>query len=272
MLKYRIYIALLVGVGFTVLVFAALVSLGSDLAVGMIGITLLMPGIGLLSAFLHNCCESSLPMLVANGLIYSVTAFLFVWLLTRTQAERSLQRLTRRSTFIVVVSVALGWGTARSLEWAWSAPSDEALTRQFNHHRSELETLVSMAQKDSLVSRVANDFIWRQDSVAWPRPESEWGITEERWNDYRRLFRNVGLTAGWNKDNYGNIYFMSHTEGSVVHGASKGFVYCEKTGVLESGFLPCAEQHEDGKRDNPRGESSEYRRLAEHWYIYSDSD
>lgn len=175
MLKYRIYIALLVGVGFTVLVFAALVSLGSDLAVGMIGITLLMPGIGLLSAFLHNCCESSLPMLVANGLIYSVTAFLFVWLLTRTQAERSLQRLTRRSTFIVVVSVALGWGTARSLEWAWSAPSDEALTRQFNHHRSELETLVSMAQKDSLVSRVANDFIWRQDSVAWPRPESELG-------------------------------------------------------------------------------------------------
>jgi hypothetical protein len=272
MMKYRIYMALIVGAAFVALVFSGLVSLGSDLAVGMIGITLLMPGISLLGVLLHGCCQSPLPMLVANGLIYSAVVFLLVCLMTRTQGEQSLQRLARRTTLVVVASVALGWGTARGLEWAWSAPSDAALNREFKQHRSELETLVSMANTDLLVSRVADDFTWRKDSVAWPRPESEWGITKERWNQYRRLFRNVGLTAGLNKDDHGNIYFISHTEGSVVSGASKGFVYCEKTVLSEGGYLPCAEQHEYGKRNEAKGEGSEYRRLAEHWFIYSEWD
>ena len=158
------------------------------------------------------------------------------------------------------------------MAWVWSAPSDEALARQFNRHREEFETLASMAKEDSVMNRIAYDFTWRQDSVAWPRPEPEWGITEARWNQYRRLFKKVGATAGLSQDQQGNIYFLMHTEGSVVGGASKGFVYCQTTEASPGLILPCSEQRNFGKRDDGNGNSAEYRRLSDHWYIYSDQD
>jgi len=272
-LKYRIYIALLSGVGFAVLVFLVWFSLGINLLIGMIGIGFLMPGITLLRAFFHDCCKSPLPMLAANGLIYSGVAFFLVaWPITARLQKDRLGRFARLFTLVVVGVIAVGWGSARALEWAWSAPSDQTLTKQFNKHRGELETLVSMTQQDSAVSRIAYDFIWRQDSVAWPRPQSEWGITEDRWNEYRSLFRKIGLGAGLNKDGQDDIYFISHTEGTVVSGSSKGFVYCRKTVPAESRYLPCNEQRDSGKSEDEKGNGSEYRRLAEHWYIYSDWD
>jgi len=274
-LKYRIYIALLIGVCFTATVFCVSASLGANLAVGMMGIAVLMPGIGLAGLLTRlfgivRCCKSPLPMLAANALIYSGVAFLMTWGLTSGVEKKNLRHFAHSFTLAVAGAMILTWGAAWALGRAWAAPSDEAMARQFKKHRGDLETLVSMTREDSNVSRVADTFIWRKDSAAWPRPESEWGITEERWNEYRGLFRKVGLVAGLNKDSQGNIYFISHTEGSVVSGASKGFVYCEKTGVPESAYLPCSGSQDSGKYENAKNKGSEYHRLTEHWYIYSD--
>jgi len=277
MLKYRIYIALLIGVCFTATTFWVLVSLGSGLAAGMMGIAVLMPGIGAVGLVAGlfgpvRCCESPLPMLVANGLIYSSVAFLLTWGLTSGLQEIRFRRFARSFILVVVATTALTWGGVWALGRAWAAPSDEALAVRFKQHRGDLEILVSMTREDLEVIRVADTFIWRKDSAAWPRPESEWGITKERWNEYRRLFRKVGLAAGLAKDTQSNIYFISHTEGTVVHGASKGFVYCERTGASGSAYLPCAESQDSGKHEDGKGEGSEYHRLVEHWYIYSDWD
>jgi hypothetical protein len=98
-LKYRIYIAFLLGIGFATLVFMILTALGSNLLVAMVGIGLLMPGIGSLQAILHNCCESRLPMLAVNGLIYSAVAFLgLVWPVTASVPRERLKRLARSFT------------------------------------------------------------------------------------------------------------------------------------------------------------------------------
>ena len=266
MLVGRIYMALLIGFGFAGLAFACLMS-GPNLAFGMIGITLLMPGIGLVGAVSSNCCKSPLPMLMANGLIYSAGTLILVWLGTRDLQEKTLRRFLRPLTLTVVGIVTLGWGTARALEWVWSAPSDEALAKLFNQHHSELQTLVSMAQEDSSVGRIANDFIRPQDSEA-PSPN----LPEGRWNDYCALFRKAGLPAGLQKDSHGNIYFIAHTEGTVVSGGSKGFVFCEKTEGSTSDFLPCTEQRDSGKSEDARGRGCQYHRLNEHWYVYSDWD
>ena len=272
-MKYRIYMALLLGIGFATLVFLTLTALRSNLLVAMLGVTALMPGIGSLQAILHNCCESPLPMLAANGLIYSAGAFVaLVWPITASLPRERLQRLARLLTWGVAGTVAVGWGAALALGWVWSAPSDKTLAMQFKRHRDELETLAFMAKEDSVMSRIAYDFTWRRDSAAWPRPESEWGITEARWDQYRRLFRKVGATAGLIQDQQGNIYFLLHTEGSVVNGASKGFVYCQTTDASPGLILPCAEQRDSGKRDDGNGNGAEYRRLSDHWYIYSDWD
>lgn len=77
MLKYRIYMALIIGIGFAALVFLVMTCLSPNLAVGMIGVAVLMPGIGLLGVIRDQCCASPLPMLAANGLIYSGLPFLW---------------------------------------------------------------------------------------------------------------------------------------------------------------------------------------------------
>lgn len=259
------------GIGFATLPFLVATALRPNLLVAMLVAGVLMPGFSLLQAISHNCCESPLPMLATNGLIYSTGAFLaLVWPITRTTPRERLQRLARLLTWGVMGTVAVGWGAALALGWLWSAPSDEALAMQFNRHHDELEKLVFMAKEDSVMSRIADDFTWRQGSVAWPRPESEWGMTEARWDQYRRLFRKVGASAGLSQDQQGNIYFIMHTEGSVVGGASKGFVYCHTTEASPGLILPCSEQRDFGKRDDGYGNGTEYRRLSEHWYIYSE--
>lgn len=272
MLRYRVCIALLAGTGFTALVFLILMSLRSNLAVALIGVSLLTPGIGLVGIISRNCCASPLPMLMGNAVVYSAVAFIVVWFSTKGLQTQGLRRAAHLAALTVVIVVAFGWASARTLEWLWSAPSDDSLMKQFNEHRGDLETLVSMAQADSAISRIADDFIWRKDSVAWPRPESQWGITADRWSDYRKLFRKVGLSAGFSEDEEGDIYFISYTAGSVVSGVSKGFVYCRKTGLSRNAFLPCAEQHNSGKQESATGNGSKYRRVAEHWYLYSDWD
>jgi hypothetical protein len=259
-LVFRIYMALLIGFGFAALVFLVTMSLGSNLAFGMIGIALLMPGIALVGA----CCKSPVPAVVANGLIYSAVAFIFVWLGTRGLQEKALRRFLRPVTLIVVGTVALGWGTARALEWAWEAPSDEAIVKLFDQHHSELETLVSMAHEDRSIGRIANDFLSPQNPDA-----SSASLPEARWNDYRALFRKIGLSAGLQKDSDENIYFIVHTEGTVVSGGSKGLVYCEKAQGSPSDFLACTEEHDSGKAEDARGRGSQYRHVTEHWFVYS---
>src|SRR5260370_11352616 len=145
MLVCRIYISLLLGFGFAGLAFAVLMSLGTDLAFGMIGITLLMPGIAFVGVVSSNCCKSPLPMVIANGLIYSAVCFILVWLGARGLREKSLRQFLRPITLIVVGVVTLGWGTARTLEWAWSAPSDKTLATLFNKHHNDLDNWVSLA-------------------------------------------------------------------------------------------------------------------------------
>ncbi|MHB8526239.1 MAG: hypothetical protein ACYDD2_08805 [Candidatus Acidiferrales bacterium] len=270
MLRYRVYIALLIGTGFTVLVFLVLMSLGSNLGVALVGVSLLTPGMDLVGIISRNCCASELPTIVANGFVYSAVAFIVVWFSTKGLQIQRLRRATHLAAVTVVIVVALGWASARTLEWFWSAPSDDSLMKQFSKHRGDLETLVSMAETDSSMSRIADDFTWRKDSAEWPRPESQWGITADRWNDYRKLFRKVGLSDGFSEDDRGDMYFISYTAGSVVSGMSKGFVYCRKIEFSKNAFLPCTEQHDSGKQESTTGDGSEYRRLAKHWYLYSD--
>ena len=132
-MKYRIYMAFLLGIGFTTLTFLILSALSSNLLVAMLGAGVLMPGIGSLQAISHNCCQSPLPMLAANGLIYSAGAFIgLVWPITASVPRERLRRVTRSLTCGVAGTIAVGWGAALVIGWMWSAPSDEALAKQFN--------------------------------------------------------------------------------------------------------------------------------------------
>ncbi len=138
-------------------------------------------------------------------------------------------------------------------------------------HRPDFDSLARMSQEDSNVVRVADDFTRLKNDWSWPRPESQWGITREGWNEYRRLFHAVGVTKGLEKDGVGNVYFIVHTHGLSIGGGSKGFVRCFSPGDPEKAFLPCVEQKERGQlKDDANSYGYGYRKIAPDWYIFEE--
>jgi len=155
------------------------------------------------------------------------------------------------------------------LMWSCAAPSDKSLTTRFKRHRAEFDALSRMSQQEVDVVRIADDFIGLRNKWAWPRPEAEWGITRDRWDQYRRLFRAAGVGSGLERDEVGNVYLIVHTEGLVIGGRSKGLVRCSSVGNVGNVFLPCTERHDRGQSGKPT-EGSSYRRLEADWYIYEE--
>jgi hypothetical protein len=90
----------------------------------------------------------------------------------------------------ILALISLLWWLLRP-----NQPSDQALEQRFYKQRPVLERLVAMMDEDWQMARIADDFTWRQDSVAWPRPELEWGISRKRWEDIGRyLLMRVSVT------------------------------------------------------------------------------
>jgi hypothetical protein len=116
-----------------------------------------------------------------------------------------------------------------SLWWACSPhqPSDAELVRQFKMHRTDLDHLVEMMNEDWQMSRIAPDFTWRQDNLAWPRPESEWGITKDRWDDCRSMFRKVGAKGGTTRrQKSSDIIIDIWSWGIVPAGIGVAYLHC----------------------------------------------
>jgi hypothetical protein len=145
-------------------------------------------------------------------------------------------------------------------------PSDQALRARFFAHRADFERLVAMANEDNRLIRIAPDFTWLDDDVAWPRKDV--GITEERWNDYRLLFQSVGATKGIAKGtNPNRIIFPIMSEGLVPAGLEKGLVYSQATlnPVLKSLDKEPPDKLWDGPDHN---HVLVYKPIEDHWYIY----
>lgn len=137
--------------------------------------------------------------------------------------------------------------------------SDETLTEVFQKNKTDFDLLARMAQEDANMIRIADDFTWTKDSAAFPRPESEMGITKERWDDYKKLFVKLGLKAGILNYQPEKIYFTSTTEGLLTGGSSKGFAFMiENTEIVFNSL------------DNFEFKSSgyAYKKLEGNWYLY----
>jgi hypothetical protein len=79
-----------------------------------------------------------------------------------------------------------------------SAPhsSDQYLEKIFLAHETDFNRLVEMSNEDLHVVRIAPDFTWLDKNASWPRPESELGFSNQRWDEYRSLFAKLGLKSG----------------------------------------------------------------------------
>jgi hypothetical protein len=147
-----------------------------------------------------------------------------------------------------------------------SVPSDQALRDRFLANRVDFERLVAMSNEDSHLTRIAPDFTWLDDDVSWPRRNV--GISEQRWNDYRELFRGVGAPEGIiRRTNPTQIIFPIMTEGLVPTSLAKGLVYSEAplSPVLDSLDKRPPRELWNGP---DRSHVLVYKPIENHWYIY----
>ncbi|MGB6625806.1 MAG: hypothetical protein WBE20_09635 [Candidatus Acidiferrales bacterium] len=125
------------------------------------------------------------------------------------------------------------------------------------------------------MSRIALDFTWRQDSVAWPRPESEWGISRRRWDEYRKIFASAGFKGGTTRpEKSSDVLVYVWSWGLVVSGTGVSYLHC---GLPRNGYAntepPCIEKRDFGSGMYGQSTSYGYRykKLAADWYIYEQS-
>jgi hypothetical protein len=143
-------------------------------------------------------------------------------------------------------------------------PTDAELSKRLADHRREFEQLAAMAKGDKELLRIAPDFTWTTSSVAWPRPDSQLGFTLERWDEYRRLFRGLGLEAGVLRpyDHRDAVYLLVQTKGLVTGGSTKGYAYSDTP----------LEPRCDSLDAPLRGDGICFKPLDDKWYIYLQQD
>jgi hypothetical protein len=137
---------------------------------------------------------------------------------------------------------------------------------RFLAHRADFERLVVMANEDTHLIRIAPDFTWLDDDSAWPRKNV--GFSEQRWNDYRQIFRRVGATEGILNYNHPTlILFPIVSTGLVPTGTNKGLAYSE---VPLNPILKSLDQEPpDNLRDGrDRTHVRAYKPIDKNWYIY----
>src|SRR5438132_1459524 len=72
--------------------------------------------------------------------------------------------------------------------------SDARLKGTFDKNRDEFSTLLHMANEDRHVARIDFHSTAVDGDSSWPRKEI--GFSDQRWDEYRSLFRKLGITSG----------------------------------------------------------------------------
>jgi len=120
-------------------------------------------------------------------------------------------------------------------------PSDTSLQRRFYEHRADLEQIVKMMEQDVHMFRIAQDFTWSDDSVSIRKIK----ISEDRWNQYREIFRLAGVPKGTSRDSAGDIEIIAWTAGLAIAGTTLSYVHCGKktsTDLEKALFYPASSE------------------------------
>lgn len=162
--------------------------------------------------------------------------------------------ISKRTLLIGLLLIA-GFQTA-----CGSHPTDGQLSRTFKLNEAEFDKLISMANEDHNVVRIAYDFTWLDGNLSWPRPESELGFSKERWDEYRGLFTKLGLHGGILRRN-DQLFLIASTKGSSLGGSAKGYTYSTEpiSPLLES---------LDHVSTKMKDRVPVYKNFKNNWYLY----
>ena len=174
---------------------------------------------------------------------------------------------------ILVALVFLLSNAGCDLFFVSSHPSDDELLRNFQTYEAGLNRLVIMSNEDARVIRIAPDFTRLVDNWSWPRPESEIGLSRQRWDEYRSLFSQLELPVGLERFGQSDevlIQFPVSTRGLGVSGSAKGYAYSERELFPLLDSLDEESVKRFYERERPEQSIALYRRIRENWYLFLD--
>ena len=132
--------------------------------------------------------------------------------------------------------------------------SDQSLMNNLRLHKAQYELLITMFHDDAPVQIVHPTFL-----------QPDGAITAERWDQYKKLFNQLGLDGGMRGWEGEGIWFLSTTQGLVTGGSSKGYWYRPRSAVP---LFPNLDSIPADLPSNVRG----FRKIDDDWYITFDWD
>lgn len=150
------------------------------------------------------------------------------------------------------------------------AYDDGELEKRFASIRESLEQLRTMASDEKTLFRIAPEFTLDKDAVKWPREDA--GLSKERWNSYRALFKKAGVAHGLLKseDFPKAVFFIDKADGLCVAGISRGYVYSDEPLPV---VLSAASFINERARANPKEHGAiAFKALEKNWYSFYEID
>lgn len=145
-------------------------------------------------------------------------------------------------------------------------PSDAELLKRFQENEDIFDRLVQMSDSDSQMWRI--DPTWT--AVEGNRLQSEVGFSEDRWNQYRELFKKIDLKSGLTRRTCPGgtvILLTAHSRGMVNRGDSKGYAYAEHP--LSPTFESLNRFPYFGQQNAPESGIA-FRNIKDNWYLFYD--
>jgi hypothetical protein len=153
--------------------------------------------------------------------------------------------------------------------WILSPPSLRELEARFPNQRHDLETIISMSDNDPQLTVIDPAWLATRDR-RYIGYSADTGITQERWEEYRRLFSRNSLTQGVRRNpDTKDAFIIVKSFGLLDRGTSAGFLYCGP-GPNHS-YPPCSSSQPFGDHPyKPGDEGYSFFKLADRWYAFSD--
>lgn len=157
------------------------------------------------------------------------------------------------------------------LLWSCTPPSLSTLAGRFPSQQHDLETLIAMSDQDSQLAVIDPEWLETSDNRQYLSYDPASGITAERWEAYRRIFRKNGITQGIRRySKGGDAFIIVKSEGLLDRGYSNGYLYCG-LGPIHF-YPPCSSSALRGEHpySSPGDEAYSFLKVADHWYVFSD--
>ena len=146
-------------------------------------------------------------------------------------------------------------------------PSDSELQSRFFRDEADFSKLVQMSDKDPHVVAISFNLTYLDTDMSWPRKNI--GFSNERWNEYRRVFRKLHIEGGLTRrtDYTSSVFIRIYTAGGVLGSSEKGYAYSEKplTPVVQSPDMFPRDFYNKNK-----GHAIVFEPLTANWYMYRE--